>query len=463
MTVSKKEVSPMVEEQTTPRYTRRSVLLRGAGSVAALSGAPALLAACGGSSSGSSKSFTAWWWGDPTQMPAWLNTVVAKFKAEKGVSITVNQQQTTSFAANFTAAAAARQGPSVAAQWATMPVMAPAWKGAITPLNAYVPQSELAHWIFRQENLYKGKYYAMPLYVIGSPFALNKKLFEQAGLDPTNPPKTWDQFLATCATLKKKGITPFAMGNSDTFGGRWAFSFLGVQNLDSLDELRAALLGEVSFAEPKYSQWMSLWKELNDKGYFNSDANSIDSTHGWNIFLAGKAAFCWATDSFVLGWGKALGNENVIPIKFPVFGTGKLASAYTATQSCSYFLTSWGADPAVGAEFLKFFHEPAQQKSLFEQCQVLPADDRFDRSLVVNPLQKTLVEHATTGLQVWLENWIPPSFDDSANGVGGQKLMTGGSVQSVAALWDEQAKAWREQNPTSAKNFASWQLTPVTV
>ena len=41
--------------------------------------------------------------------------------------------------------------------------------------------------------------------------------------------------------------------------------------------------------------------------------------------------------------------------------------------------------------------------------------------------------------------------------------MTGGSVDEVTALWDQQAKAWREQNPDIAKRFEEWQMTPVSV
>ena len=36
----------------------------------------------------------------------------------------------------------------------------------------------------------------------------NKKLFEQAKLDPEAPPKTWDELLAACEALKTAGIEP---------------------------------------------------------------------------------------------------------------------------------------------------------------------------------------------------------------------------------------------------------------
>src|SRR5690348_7314245 len=110
--------------QMMRRYTRRTALTRAAGGLAAMSAGSAFLAACGssssgGGSSGTPSSMSAWWWGDPATMPQWLNASAAKFKAHTGVSLNVSQQQTQTLISAFTAAAAAKQGPDIAAQWAT--------------------------------------------------------------------------------------------------------------------------------------------------------------------------------------------------------------------------------------------------------------------------------------------------------------------------------------------------------
>jgi raffinose/stachyose/melibiose transport system substrate-binding protein len=459
-----------VNKDLSSGYTRRTVLRRAGAGALTLGGGSAFLAACGGSSSGGgsgggghASSLAAWWWGDPAAMPKWLNDSAAKFKAQRNVSINITQQQTETLISAFTAAAAAKQGPDIAAQWATQPVLAQAWADAVTPLDDYVSAAERAHWRFTEENLYGGKLWAAPMYAVGAPFCLNKKLFEKAGLDPTNPPATWDEFTTTCQTLKSKGITPLALGNKDTFGGRWAFAFNAIQTLDALDDLKAPLLGDASFGDEKYSLWMTRFKELVDAGFYNDDAMSLDSLGGANVFKAGNAAMAWDIETDVINWGTALGSENVIPFPYPKFADGKLADSYTGTQSTSYFITKWAADPKTAGEFLTFLHQPAQLTSFYKLCGVLPADDRFDAAVITDPLRKALAARASTGTQVWLENWIPPQLDETANGPGGQKLMTGGSVKDVAALWDQQAKAWREQSPDIAARFKKWQMTPVSV
>lgn len=445
------------------RYTRRTVMKRAAGGVAAFGAGSAFLAACGGGGGGAPKSMNAWWWGDPAAMEKWLKASIVKFKAENDTDFKVAMQQTTTLNSAFAAAAAAKQGPDLAAQWATQPVLAQAWADAVEPLDDLVDEEERAHWQFKEENLYGGKLYAAPMYIMGAPMCLNKKLFEKAGLDPAGPPKTWAEFLTTCKTLKSKGITPLGIGNKDTYGGRWGFSFNGTQNLDSLDDLKAPLLGEASFADEKYSEWMVRFKELSDMKFYNDDAMSLDSLGGSDTFKSGKVAMAWTSDTEVINWGKALGGENVIPFAYPKFGSGKLADAYTATQSTSYFVTKWAKDAQVSADLLTFLHQPEQLESFYKICEIVPADDRFDKALVTDPLLKAIGVRSSSGPQVWLENWIPPQLDETANGPGGQKLMTGGSVAEVAKLWDQQAKAWREQNPEIADKFKDWSMTPVTV
>ena len=86
------------------------------------------------------------------------------------------------------------------------------WAGAVTPISDLVPADEIKHWANTNENMYDGKLWAAPLYLMGIPLAYNKDLFKKAGLDPENPPKTWDEFLKACETLKKAGITPMAGG-----------------------------------------------------------------------------------------------------------------------------------------------------------------------------------------------------------------------------------------------------------
>jgi multiple sugar transport system substrate-binding protein len=461
------------------RLSRRQLLSRAARYGAALPAAGALLAGCGGDEGGATSAATGgggggkpqpadlefWFWAEQDAPGAneWLDESVAAFVDQNGGNVNVVEQQTDSLVGNFQSAAAAKSGPDLGSQWATGPILAQAWSDAISPISDFTEQSEIDHWLFKEENLYDGKIWSMPVYIIGQPFVYNKKLFAQAGLDPEQPPATWDDLLSACAKLKSSGITPLGLGNKDTFGGRWMFAFMAVQNLDSLNDLRQAVIGETSFTDERHTEWLSRLKELVDGGYFNDDVMSLDFGQGFDVFGSGKAAMSWGTEGAVRQWAADLGEDAVAPAPMPQFGSGELKDAYTATQSTSFFVTSWSGNQEFAAEFLKSLHTQERIDRWWELTNVLPADDRFDRSKVTGALSQQLVELATSGPQIWLENWIPPQVDEQGNGPAGQIIFTGGSVEEAAETFDRAAETWRAQQADELEKWQNWDQSPVVL
>jgi raffinose/stachyose/melibiose transport system substrate-binding protein len=75
---------------------------------------------------------------------------------------------------------------------------------------------------------YNGKQYGIPwdMGMIG--FWYNKDLFAQAGI--TQPPATWDDFLAAVKALKAKGITPLAIAGKDEWPSMHLWTYLVLRN-----------------------------------------------------------------------------------------------------------------------------------------------------------------------------------------------------------------------------------------
>src|SRR5439155_16583918 len=230
---------------------------------------------------------TYWYWAesDAPGANAWLKKEVAIYeKAHPKVKVSVVLQSTDTLTSAFTTASQTKSGPDIATQWATLPTLTPAWNGSSVPISDYVPASETKNWIGTPENISSGKLWAMPQYLLGIPFVWSKTLFKKAGLNPSKGPKTWAEFLADAKKLKAAGITPFGMGNKDGYGGAWFFSLIGKQNLDSIDQLKAAMIGQAKFSDPKFSGFYSLLADLRKKGYLNSDVASISFTQGLQLF-----------------------------------------------------------------------------------------------------------------------------------------------------------------------------------
>jgi len=55
-----------------------------------------------------------------------------------------------------------------------------------------------------------GPLLSLPMSFNGCLMYYNKEIFKQAGLDPNNPPKSWDDFSKACETVKKTGKAPMA-------------------------------------------------------------------------------------------------------------------------------------------------------------------------------------------------------------------------------------------------------------
>jgi raffinose/stachyose/melibiose transport system substrate-binding protein len=404
---------------------------------------------------------TYWYWGEDDAPGAnnWLKKQVARYeKLHPKVKISIVTQSTDTLTSAFTTAAQTKNGPDIATQWATLPVLTPAWNGASVPISDYVPASEIKNWIGTSENMSDGKLWAMPQYLLGIPFVWNKAMFKKAGLNPNKGPKTWTEFLAACKKLKAAGLTPFGMGNKDGYGGAWFFSLVGKQNLDSIDELKAAMIGKADFSDPKFSGFYKLLADLKKKGYLNSDVASISFTQGLQLFGQKKVAMAWGTDGNVAAAAKVLGGVKGMGVgRTPVWGKGKLATSYDTTQSSSAFITKWSKHPRAAAQFLMFLHSPQALRDWYKATGVFPADKRFPASLVTDPIAKQQLALNKSPVSVWPENYVPPQVDGNADLVAGEMITSGsGTPEEAVKLWIRELDKWKTQHPDEFKNYSKW-------
>jgi ABC-type glycerol-3-phosphate transport system substrate-binding protein len=405
-------------------------------------------------------SLTYWYWAESDAPGAnnWLKKEVALYeKAHPKVQVKVVLQSTDTLTSAFTTAAQTRSGPDIATQWATLPTLTPAWAGATVPISDYVPKSEWQNWISTSENMWQGKLWAMPQYLIGIPFVWNKQLFKKAGLNPKVGPKTWADFLADAKKLKAAGITPFGMGNKDGYGGAWFFSLIGKQNLNSINELKDAMIGKQDFADPKFSGFYQALADLKKKGYLNSDVASISFGQGFELFGQKKVAMSWGTDGNVAQWETQVGAKNMGVGPIPMWGHGKLAKSYDVTQSSDAFITKWSKHPRAAAQFLTFLHSPQALKAWYKATGVFPADKRFPAKLVTDPIAKQMLKLDQSPVSVWPENFVPPQVDQNADLAGGEMITSGsGSPADVVKLWKSQLGQWKSQHPDEFRSYSKW-------
>jgi ABC-type glycerol-3-phosphate transport system substrate-binding protein len=446
--------------RTTP--PRRSLAIAAALLTATASTAVGLQAATASASSlgpAYSGHLVYWFWGesDVPGITKWVqNEIKAYEQIHPKVSITMVPQGTNTLIGAFETAGSTKSGPDIATQWATLPTLTPVWQGYVAPLTGLVPESSMKTWLNTSENTFQNKVWAMPIYLLGTPFVWNKTLFKKAGLNPNVGPQTWSQLLADAAKLKAAGITPIEGGDSDGALGSWLTGVVGDQDLNSVSQIESLATGSNNMGQPAYKDGLNKIEGLIKSGYFPNNVSSITLAQGWQQFVQGKGAMTWSTDGNVISWESQM-PKNVLGVeRTPVWGNGKLASYYDSTQSSDAFITSWSTHKAEAAAFLTWLKAPAQVASFYKSTGAFPASTLFSASQIQSPVTKELYNLDTHGDQVWTENYWPPSVDTVGVRPALEDMFTGGSVSQAISVIAQNFRKWQVESPSQVTSFKNW-------
>ncbi|GAB1484645.1 hypothetical protein MASR2M78_34630 [Treponema sp.] len=159
-----------------------------------------------------------------------------------------------------------------------------------------------------------GSIRAIPLTVQGFGWYYNKNLFKEAGIDPEKEMRNWNDFLATCETLRRAGILPIAWGNNPAHGSDWLRRGLA-STFYSDKELRSLFASPAFADDPRFIRISSMIRELRDRDYLDSTGAFRDHiTDASALFASGKAAMFYGLLSDIANWkvfSDTLGPSNV--------------------------------------------------------------------------------------------------------------------------------------------------------
>ncbi|GAB2941555.1 ABC transporter substrate-binding protein [Nonomuraea fastidiosa] len=225
----------------------------------------------------------------------------------------------------------------------------------LLPLDRYVApdKQRLAGWDAFSKD---GTIYAAPVTLQGHPVYYNKAIYAKAGLDPANPPKTWEEFVRGCAAIKKAtGARCFALGNKEGFGIQFFMSGLGPGILTP-KEYDDWIAGKRDWTSPHVKEIFRLWKQAEDDGLNNDGANSTALFNdAFALFDTGKAAHVIGLMSDVGHWkdfGEFLGPDNVGVMTAPVV-TGDAEPVLPYDGGIGYGVAKTTKDPALAADLVR--------------------------------------------------------------------------------------------------------------
>ena len=252
-------------------------------------------------------------------------------------------------------------------------------------LDARIPPE-----LVRQASDYQGHKYLLPVAQYGVTFFYNKALFTQHHL---TPPRTWEEFLAVCATLKANGVTPIALGAKDRWPAQLWFDLLLLRTAPYA--FRQHLIqGQARYDAPEVKAVFALWASLIDKGYFNPNPQELSWYQGANeMVYKGSAAMTlmgsWNTDYFsdeARHW--VLGQD------YDVFAFPQISSDVprVALGSVDGLVLPQKAINKEGAkEVLRYLADQAQQQAFARHSGALAPSTQVPRS-AYNHVQQRLLD-----------------------------------------------------------------------
>jgi raffinose/stachyose/melibiose transport system substrate-binding protein len=451
-----------------PGITRRSVLQGGLLAAGALA-LPGLLAACstgGGAAGGGDEKgpLNVWWWGEQEApgLKRWMNSTVAAYNAagkDRAGKVTPVLQQSDTLYTAFRTAAQSKTGPDVQYFWGGTQALEDVWMGHVAPLDKVLPKSFLdrAPMDSRRETYWDGHQWGLPFYEVNTAFAYNKKMFAAAGLDPEKPPVTWDEFITALTALKKKGFTPLGAGFKDAYLGGWLVSYFGAQEFDSVEDAISPFKGDVAYAGEKYTGWLDRIKELIDRKFFNDDVLSLNLYQGQQLFQDKKVAITNSVQPQVVGFERALGADTVGVMLAPVWGSGKLAHAFTGASQV-LTVTSFSHKASRAARFLEYLREPAVMKAMYEASGAISPDAKFDPAWLNTETDKRMAQLQKQLPSFWFQYYYPFPFENNGVTPGVQQLFQGGSVATAQKMLTDAIAKWKKQQPNEVAAYKKWEL-----
>ncbi len=159
---------------------------------------------------------------------------------------------------------------------------------------------QLAGWPAFEDG---GETYSAPMFLQGFPIYYNKAIFAEAGLDPENPPTTWDELADACDTIASEtDVSCFALGNKEGLGIEFFLSGFG-SGIFTPEEYDAWIDGERDWESEHATQVLQLWADTAEDGWYNDGANSTAMFNdSFDLFSGGQAAMVIGLSSGIAHW-----------------------------------------------------------------------------------------------------------------------------------------------------------------
>ena len=246
---------------------------------------------------------------DQINMTMWVRSIpfqtqelVDQWNANNDSQIELTVIPSGEFVTKMGAAIAAGEPPDIASiDLIYTPAFAAA--GQLVDLTDYVkelPYKDTLTPAHMELGMYEGRNYAVPTGVDGSFIVYNIDLFEQAGLDPDNPPSTWGEMLEAMRAIDALGDEVYGYWFSMNCAGCNAFTFLPfiwASGGDVLsDDYSEATITSDPVVREALEFYNTIWEEglVPEGASIDNGSNFVSAFAAGNIGMSGTGNFAIA-------------------------------------------------------------------------------------------------------------------------------------------------------------------------
>ncbi|NTV52940.1 MAG: extracellular solute-binding protein, partial [Candidatus Firestonebacteria bacterium] len=214
--------------------------------------------------------------------------------------------------------------------------------------------------------------WGVPLSAMNIQIFYNRVLFQKAGLNPDQPPQTWEELMSVCQQLKSAGIAPLIGGFGDlwvsqTFFRTYAWALLGEAKMRNL------FLGETPYLIPECQQVMNYFAELRNKGCLYPGASTLSNKQAEVLFAGQKAAMIidgsWAVNVYTQM--DATLDLDVMP--FPKLKEARYPMVVIGGLEQGAALSANGKQQQAALDFLRWLTAQPQQERWAREPNGFPA------------------------------------------------------------------------------------------
>jgi raffinose/stachyose/melibiose transport system substrate-binding protein len=369
------------------------------------------------------QSVTLVWWHNVTQGPGvkLYKDIAREYQRQHpDVTIKAIPLQNEQFKTKIPIALQSSSPPDVFQSWGGGGLVDQQKAGKVADLTKYVGSwiktigGSAAGW---QVN---GRQYGIPYSVGVVGFWYNKALFRQAGI--SSAPKTWPQFLAAIAKLKKADITPIAIGGKDEWPDAFYWDYLAVKHCSKKVMQQSAVT--YNFSNPCWvragrSVQQLLALEPFQDGFLATPAQQGASSSA-GLLANGKAAM-ELQGHWNPGVMQALTPSNKAPsflgwFPFPDVPGGKGLRGSLLGGGDGY-ACSWKAPQPACAQFLAYIGSPSVQRRVGSTGFGLPVRKGTENSVKDANLRTVLKFRSTSPfIQLYLDQAYSAAIGQALNG-----------------------------------------------